>query len=177
MPFIYQNLLAAANNLLSEMQRNIDTTNCTTADDLKRFSGRVARIEDEISLQSDRPDSGKPVKVLGGDTTSKVRDTTPFDELRTARTKLDNALGVLERRLCKPRKEVKNKPSKRRRAKINNDQPTSSGGVSPETAHAIGTMIDIGIGIGLSRTGGHRNRGDHYERGDAPRRVMPKSDR
>jgi hypothetical protein len=75
----------------------------------------------------------------------------------------------------RPRKEVKNKTTKRRRAKINNDQSTSSGGVSPETAHAIGTIIDIGVGVGLRRSRGHT--GGHDNRGDAPKRVAPKSDR
>ena len=80
--------------------------------------------------------------------------------------------GPVEKR---PRKEVKNKTTKHRRAKINNDQPTSSGGVSSETARAIGTMIDIGLGVGLRRSRGHT--GGHDNRGDAPKSVAPKSDR
>ena len=67
-----------------------------------------------------------------------------------------------------------NSHSKRHRTPTDADKPAPSG-MSPETARAIGTMIDIGIGVGLSRSRGHH--GGNDDRGDAPRRVMPKSDR
>ena len=70
----------------------------------------------------------------------------------------------------RPRKQV-TKKSNRRHAKkqpTDTDQP----GMSPETARAIGTAIDIGIGIGISRIGRHRGGG---ERRDDFERRTPRS--
>jgi hypothetical protein len=53
----------------------------------------------------------------------------------------------------RPRKEVK-KTTRHRRAKIDNGQSTSTGGVSPDAANAIGDAVGIGIGIGIGRRGG-----------------------
>jgi hypothetical protein len=88
----------------------------------------------------------------------------------TAKTTTDS-----DQKEKRPRKEVKHKTTKHRRAKINNDQPSSSGGVSPETANAISNIIDIAAGAGLSRSHGHT--GGHDKRGDRPTKsVTPKSD-
>jgi hypothetical protein len=53
--------------------------------------------------------------------------------------------------------------TKLRRAKVENGQSTSAGGVSPEAAGAIGTAVGIGIGMGagmgrggMMREGGSR---------------------
>jgi hypothetical protein len=53
----------------------------------------------------------------------------------------------------RPRKEVKHKTSSHRKAKVNNDHPTSTSGASP----LIG--IGIGVGIGIGRTRGHDSPG------------------
>jgi hypothetical protein len=59
----------------------------------------------------------------------------------------------------RPRKEVK-KTTKHRRARIERGQSSSTGGVSPETANAIGNAIGIGIGIGVGS--GRRMEGDSH---------------
>jgi hypothetical protein len=73
--------------------------------------------------------------------------------------------GKVEKR---PRKEVK-RTTKLRRAKTENGQSTSAGGVSPEAASAIGTAVGIGIGmgVGMGNRGGMMREGG--SRGDTMR--------
>jgi len=139
----------------------------------------IARLD---TGTGDRPDeNSKKAEDKPGDTKDTAKDN-PKDQkpLKTETGKTETGktvtpgtgTGQVEKR---PRKEVKHKTTKHRRAKIDNNQPASSGGMSPETAAAISTIIDVGVGIGLSRSRGH-TRG-REGRDDAPRRVTPKMDR
>jgi hypothetical protein len=102
------------------------------------------------------------------------KETTEKSDTGKTETKTPGTgTGQVEKK--RPRKEVKHKTSTHRRAKINNDRPTSSGGVSPETANAISNIIGIAAGVGLSRSHGHT--GGYNNRGDRPTKsVTPKSD-
>ena len=90
-----------------------------------------------------------------GSATDLITETKPSEEKADKR---------------RPRKEV-TKKTKRRHAK---KQPTDADqpGMSPETARAIGTALDIGMGIGLSRIGRHHGSGD---RRDDVERKTPRS--
>jgi hypothetical protein len=63
----------------------------------------------------------------------------------------------------RPRVATGGSPSISATRKVNSNQPTSPGGLSPEAANAIGTAIGVGIGIGL---GSGRMGGDDMMRRD-----------
>jgi hypothetical protein len=133
--------------------------------DGKKPDDKTAVKKDDTKKTGENSDSGKTDQAPKTDSAPK---SAKSDDTKTPGT----GTGQVEKR---PRKEVKHKTTKHRRAKINNDQPSSSGGVSPETANAISNIIDIAAGAGLSRSHGHT--GGYDKRGDRPTKsVTPKRD-
>jgi hypothetical protein len=70
---------------------------------------------------------------------------------------------------------VKPPPYEKKRKKHAKRQPDdkSAGRMSPETARTVGTLIDIGVGVGLGRIG-HRGRGGDDRNGE-PRHTSPRA--
>jgi hypothetical protein len=93
-------------------------------------------------------------------------DTTKTDTAKTDTAKTDTpraGTSVKTSTDKHPRKEVKSATATRR-AKVDNHQPTSTGGLSPDAASAIGTGIGIGVGIGVGMEGGRMGGGDMMRR-------------
>lgn len=120
--------------------------------------------EDEKSFH--KAEKKEEPKTDTSKTDTSKSDTSKSDTSKTDTSKTDTNVktstdkGKVEKR---PRKEVKEvRRTSTRRARIDNGQTTSTGGVSPEAATAIGTGIAVGIGLGLGggRMGGDRMGGD-----------------
>jgi hypothetical protein len=109
----------------------------------------------------------QPTTLTVDEKTSSKTETSQGPKRPTSTTK---------QRGSEPRK-AQRKPDNRT-ARIRSGAPASpgtsqGGGVDPATAAAIGTMIDVGIGVGLNHT---RRGGMHEERmpaGQRHRRRMP----
>ncbi len=115
--------------------------------------------DDESFHKAEKKD--EPKTDTGKTETGKT-DTAKTDTGKTETSKTDTGAKTSTGAKADkhPRKEVKRTTT--RRARIDNGQTTSTGGLSPEAASAISTGIGIGLGVGLGagRMGGDRMGGD-----------------